>query len=184
MILAASSLSFASDDLRLSEIMYHPVELPAFDSNGAPVLDLSEDVHEFIELYNAGTNTISLLGWQLSGGISFDFPSGASIAPGGFIVVAKNPAQLAAVSQYGLSTNQLLGPFSGHLGNSGDMIRVQNNLGQVVDDVSYSSAFPWAVAANALGAGDEWTGLNPADYQYRGRSLERVSLLLAGQRPG
>jgi hypothetical protein len=165
----------ASDDIVLSEVMYHPVEQPAFDSNGVPVLDLSEDVHEFIELYNPGTNTVNLVGWHLAGGISFDFPAGATVAPGGFIVVAKNPAQLAAVSQYGLSTNDMLGPYSGHLGNSGDTIRVQNNLGQVVDDVSYSSSFPWAIGANALGAGDEWTGLNSANYQYRGRSLERVS---------
>ena len=40
-----------------NEIMYHPVEREAFDANGSPALDLSEDVHEFIELFNAGPTT-------------------------------------------------------------------------------------------------------------------------------
>jgi fibronectin type 3 domain-containing protein len=165
----------AADTLLLSEIMYHPVELPAFDSSGVPVLDLSEDVHEFVELYNAGTNGINLAGWKLTGGISFDFPSGATVGPGQFIVVAKNPVQLAAVAEYGLTTNEILGPYSGRLANDGDTVRVKNNLSQIVDDITYSPNFPWAIGANALGASDDWTGLNSADYQYRGRSLERVS---------
>ena len=31
----------ASGEILLSEIMYHPVERPAFDSNGVPVLDVT-----------------------------------------------------------------------------------------------------------------------------------------------
>ena len=34
--------------------MYHPVEEPAFNADGTPVLDLYEDVHEFVEIYNPG----------------------------------------------------------------------------------------------------------------------------------
>src|SRR5262245_34765771 len=76
----------------LSEIMYHPVEVPAFAADGTPLLDLSSDVHEFVELVNPGTNAISLNSWRLSGGIDFIFPAGASVQPRGFVVVAKNPA--------------------------------------------------------------------------------------------
>ncbi len=159
----------------ISEILYHPVELAAFDSNGAPVLDLSGDVHEFIELHNPSAVAVSLEGWRLGGGVSFDFPASVTIQPGGFVIIASDPAQLAAVAQYGLTTNQILGPYSGQLGNSGDSIRLRDPSGQVVESVSYSSSFPWAIGADALGADDEWTGLNSANFQYRGRSLERVS---------
>ena len=38
----------AQDRLLISEIMYHPVERPAFDTNGVPLLDISDDVHEFV----------------------------------------------------------------------------------------------------------------------------------------
>jgi hypothetical protein len=159
----------------ISEIMYHPVEKEAFDTNGAPVLDLSDDVHEFLELHNTGASPVNLTGWRLSGGIAFDFPAGASITGGGFLVIAKNPARLAAIPQYGLSTNQILGPYSGQLGNEGDTIRLRDAADVFADSVSYSPEFPWAISADALGAGEDWTGLNSYDYQYRGRSLERVS---------
>src|SRR6266536_3831990 len=58
----------------LSEILYHPVEQAAFDANGAPLLDLSSDVYEFVELHNASASAVPLDGWRLSGGISFDLP--------------------------------------------------------------------------------------------------------------
>jgi hypothetical protein len=165
----------ADQRLLLSEIHYHPVERAAFDTNGAPVLDISDDVHEFVELHNAGTNAVNLNGWSLSGGIAFNFPTGITVPPGGFVVIAKNPARLAAIAQYGLTTNQILGPYSGQLGNDGDVVRVKDSFGDVVDSVAYSPASPWAIGADGLGADDEWTSINSDLHQYRGRSLERVS---------
>ena len=167
----------------ISEIMYHPVERPAFNADGSPVLDLSKDVHEFIELHNPGTNAVSLNRWRLSGAISYRFPSNSVIEPGGFLVVAKNPARLAAVPQYQLSAATLLGPFSGQLGNHRDTIRVRGQSDQVVDEVSYQAGFPWPISADALGAEDEFTGLDSSQYQYRGRSLERVSFTHSANDP-
>lgn len=167
--------SSAGAQVFISELLYHPVEKEAFDTNGAPVLDISDDVHEFLELHNAGAATVNLSGWRLSGGIAFDFPAGAMIPAGGYLVIAKNPARLAAIPQYGLNTNQIFGPYSGQLGNDGDTVRLRNAADDLADSVSYSPAFPWAISADALGAGDDWTGLNSYNYQYRGRSLERVS---------
>lgn len=165
----------AQDTIFLSEILYHPVEEPTFDTQGKPTLDLSEDVHEFVELHNAGAETVDLGGWSLSGGISFDFPPGFTLARGAFVVVARDPVRLAAVSQYALRTNEIAGPYTGRLGNRGDTVRLKNKAGKLVDGVSYSAGFPWAIGADGLGAGDDWTGLKSVSYQYRGRSLERVS---------
>lgn len=173
-ILAAAPLSSLAQ-VKISELMYHPVEKAVFLTNGAPVLDLSDDVHEFIELHNPGATTVALSNWRLSGGLSYEFPAGTTISAGGYVVVAKDPARLAAVPQYGLTTNQLLGPYDGQLSNQGDQVRLRNELGEVIDAVSYSAGFPWAISADGLGADDEWTGLNSLNYQYRGRSLERVS---------
>lgn len=159
----------------ITEIMYHPVEEPAFNQDGSPVLDLSEDVHEFVELHNAGNESVVLTGWRLAGGIAYAFPTNAIIAPGEFLVVAKQPGQLRNVAAYRLSTATVLGPYDGQLGNDNDTIRLRDASDQTVDAVSYSARFPWAIGADALGADDEWTGLKSSDYQYRGRSLERVS---------
>src|SRR4030095_6035570 len=66
----------------ISEIMYHPLEEPAFNANGSPVLELYEEVHEFVEIHNPGPSALDLTGWKLSGGISFSFPPGSDIQPG------------------------------------------------------------------------------------------------------
>src|SRR2546428_13151516 len=79
-----------------SEIMYHPVERAAFDDKGVPTLDLSDDVHEFIELHNTSGVAVSLERWRLSGGISFGFPPGTAPQAGGFVFIAKNPARVAS----------------------------------------------------------------------------------------
>ena len=52
-----------------------------------------------------------------------------------------------------------------------------------MDSVSYSSGFPWPISANALGADEEWTGINQLEHQYRGRSLERVSATASSNDP-
>ncbi len=160
----------------INEIHYHPVEEPAFNADGSPVMDLYHDVHEFLELFNPGTEAVSLQGWELAGGIEYHFSSNAVIQPKQFLVIAKNPARLAAVAAYGLTAGDLLGPYDGQLGNNNDTIRLRDANHDPVDAVSYSGAFPWAISADALGAGPDFTGLDPADHQYRGRSLERVSI--------
>lgn len=164
----------ASAQVVVSEIHYHPVEEAAFDSttNFTPVLDLSEDVHEFVEIHNAGAAPVDLSGWTLSGGIDFTFPAGTSIPAGGFKVVAKNVARLQTV--YAISG--VLGPYAGKLSNSSDTVRLKNAADATVDAVTYSSSFPWPESADALGANDRFTGLVSADYQYKGRSLQRVSV--------
>src|SRR5204862_5309446 len=67
-------------DVVINEIMYHPVS----ESNN----------DEYIELYNRGTNTISLADWRVRGGIDLNLPSNAAIGPGGYVVVAGNITNL------------------------------------------------------------------------------------------
>ena len=163
-----------SAQIVVSEIHYHPVEEPAFNADGTPFLDLSEDVHEFLELQNTAATPVGLNGWTLGGGIKYAFPTNTTVAAGSFLVIAKNPARLATV--YGLVPATVLGPYTGTLGNSGDTVRVSDASGQSVDAVTYSAQFPWPGAADALGASDRFTGLTSSNYQYKGRSLQRVSV--------
>ena len=46
----------------LTEIHYHPVEVPAFNSDGTPYLNLTNDVHEFVEIQNTSASTVDLSG--------------------------------------------------------------------------------------------------------------------------
>lgn len=183
-VIAAALLGCAVDasaQVVVSEIHYHPVEEPAFDNttNYNPVLDLSDDVHEFVEIQNTGASTVDLSGWTLSGAVDFTFPSGTSIPAGGYKVVAKNVSRLQTV----YTISGVLGPYSGKLSNSGDTVRLRNAAAATVDSVTYSSSFPWAQSADALGAQDRFTGLSSASYQYKGRSLQRVSTTSSSNEP-
>lgn len=170
----------------VNEIHYNPVERPAFDANGNPVFqgtstpaDFTDDVHEFVELYNPTAAPVALDGWRLEGGVEYTFPASTSIAAGGYLVVAKNPARIQTV--YAITGVQ--GPYSGKLGNGGDTVRLVTPVNAVSDAVTYESNFPWAISANKLGASDDFTLLNSANYQYKGRSLQRVSATAASNDP-
>ncbi len=93
---------------------------------GAPALDLSDDVHEFLEIQNAGAVEVSLAGWELAGGADFTFPAGAALPAGDFTVIAKNPARISAV--YGLPQSSIYDPYSGKLGNDGDTVSVRTAM--------------------------------------------------------
>ena len=179
-VLCVASRSTASQVV-ISEIHYHPVEEPAFNADATPFLTLTNDVHEFVEIQNTGAGSVDLGGWTLSGGISFAFPPGAVISGGAFRVIARNPSRLATV--YGLSVSNLMGPYTGVLGNASDTIRLRDSAGTTIDAVTYDAQFPWAQSADALGAQDRFTGLFSTNYQYKGRSLQRVSTSWASSDP-
>lgn len=152
----------------ISEVMYHPVKEEA-----------DEDFHEFVEIYNRGAAAVSLRGWKLeaTGGMTFTFPDDARIEPKQYRVIAKDPKKLAAV--YGLMEATLLGPYKGELDNGGATVALKNAAGATVDSLRYDDKAPWPISADALGVKEDW--LPRADqpilkHQYRGRSLERISV--------
>ena len=151
----------------ISEVLYHPVQE-----------DSLEDVHEFVEIHSEEAQVISTEGWRLSGGIDFHFPKGSTIQPGAYLVIAKDPARLAAVTEYGLEAASLLGPYDRTLDNGGDKVALVGVDGQGIDSLDYDDDAPWPAGADALGAQDDWLApeLLPLEkHRYRGISLERVS---------
>ena len=182
---AAASQSFTTTaattrSVVLNEIHYHPVELPAFDVSGNPVVTLAEEQHEFLEIKNVTGSPITLTGWKISSGVDYLFTAGTVIPAGGHLVIAKNPTRLQTV--YAGLTG-VLGPFTGTLKNSGDTVALKDQNGTTVDTVNYDRAFPWPNSPDALGGGDDFTLLNSATYQYKGRSLQRVSANAEGNDP-
>ncbi len=188
----------------INEIHYHPTEVTVFDGSnqairtfdvsGNPIFsdtqtaaDYSDDVHEFIEIYNAGAAAVDLSGWRFSTGVLYTFPNGTSIPVGGYKVIAKNVSRIQSV--YGITG--VLGPFLNtgtpalqtKLSNNGDTLTLMNAANTAVDSVSYSSRFPWAQSADGLGVAQDWLGFDPLTYQYKGRSLQRVSVSASSNAP-
>ena len=129
------------DSIVINEIMYHhqPVTLPTGTTN---------DPEEWIELLNRSTSPVDLSGWQIRGGIDFNFAPGTILQPGAFLVVSNNPTALASRFP-GLTA---IGPFSGSLSNSSDSIRLEDAVGNTADEVAYHSAGRWDSRADGSGA--------------------------------
>jgi len=124
--------AFSQDNVILNEIHYDPdVE--------------SEDV-EFVELFNRGTNTVQLDGWDLSDAVVFSFPAGTMLPPSGYLVVAQDPAEFQA--KFGF---QPLGPWEGRLDNFGEEVELRDATGDVVDRVDYQIGFPWPIVGDPPG---------------------------------
>ena len=136
-LLALSLLySTARGEIVINEVHYNP------EQRGQPL--------EFIELFNSGDTTIDLTGWRFDRGITFTFPDGTKLAPAGYLVVAESPEALQKHYQ-----QSALGPWEGRLSNRGERLTLVNNLGKKVDEVEYSTGFPWPSAAAGGGASME-----------------------------
>jgi hypothetical protein len=110
---------------------------------------------EFIELHNPSTSPKDLSNWRLSSAIDFTFPANTTILPGGYLVIAEDPATLQ--STLGVTA---LGPFQGSLNSSGETVRLRDASDVVIDEVDYKVGFPWPVASDGGGASIEL--INPS----------------------
>src|SRR6185436_12337739 len=81
----------ATPPLAITEIMYHP-PAPSAGTNVAGDF-------EFIELKNVGAQSLNLLGFRFTAGITFTFTATNAITnlnPGQYVVLVKNPGAFAA----------------------------------------------------------------------------------------
>jgi len=128
------------DEIVINEIMYHhqPSHEPFTESN-----------EEWIELYNRGSGTVDLAGWELDDAIGFDFPSNTLLGTGDFLVVAKDTN--AFLSVFPAVTN-VIGDYSGRLGDGGDRIVLRDATGNPADVVRYYDGHPWPEFADGDGS--------------------------------
>jgi len=146
----------SSRNIVINEIMYNP-------SSG-------NDLDEFIELTNIGSTPISLDGWAFTKGIDFTF-SPITLSPGGFLVIAADTATFEAT--YGVIPN-VIGGWTGKLSNSGERIKLVDQTGDQIDEVSYYDQGDWAVRQRVTVNGEPgWDWSSDADGS--GSSLELIN---------
>ncbi len=121
--------------LIISEIMYHP---PAWGGTGNL---------QFVEIFNTEPVPNAIGGYRLAGDIAYTFPMDTVLEPREFMVVAADPAALAAYHGIG----NVAGPFTGNLPNSGGQIVLRNREDALLLEVNYQDDAPWPVAADGFG---------------------------------
>ncbi len=121
-------------DIVINEIMYNP----------SPITDAAG---EYIEFYNSGTSAVNLIGY-FSEAITYYQESNYVLKAGGYAVVAKNPEALVASNQF--ATN-VIGKFTGSLGNGGETVNLNDASSNLADTVTYDDSSPWPTEADGHG---------------------------------
>ncbi|MGO8678429.1 MAG: lamin tail domain-containing protein [Limisphaerales bacterium] len=143
----------------INELMYDPIS--------------GNDDDQYIELYNRGTNTVSLANWQFTAGVNFTFPPGVVLAPDGYLVVAANLTNLLA-KYPNLNSGNTVGNYGAKLSHKGERVAlampqvfttasaqgvVTNSMYVVQDEVSYGTGGRWGQWAH--GGGSSLELVNP-----------------------
>lgn len=116
--------------LVISRIDYNPGEDETFPE---------ADDQEFIEITNAGTQTVDLSGVYISElGISYQFPFGAEIGGGEKLYLASNPEIFEA--KHGIVP---MGQFARNMSNKSLVLELSDAMGNVIDSVEYFDSEPW-----------------------------------------
>ncbi|MCH8044628.1 MAG: lamin tail domain-containing protein [Planctomycetes bacterium] len=107
--------------------------------------DVKTQLVEFVELYNAGDESAELTGWRISDGVQFEFPAGASIPAGGYLVIAQDP--LAFNAKFGRTA---FGPYLGKLSSRGEKVEISDASNVRQDIVDYKLGFPWPTVGDRI----------------------------------
>jgi len=118
----------------INEIMSDP---PSDERNG-----------EFIELFNRGNEAVDLSGWEFVEGIDFTFAEGTIMAPGSYLVVAANKDWI----NENYTGVQVIGNFRNNLANEGELLRLEDQSGNLADEVNYKVGGDWPHWTNGDGS--------------------------------
>ncbi|HET7624048.1 MAG TPA: lamin tail domain-containing protein, partial [Verrucomicrobiae bacterium] len=102
---------------------------------------------DFVELFNAhSTDTFDLSGWRVDG-LNYIFPAGSILAPGNFLVLAKNKYDFATALG---GTNVVFDQFDEPMNSGGGTLTVikPGAPDEIVDRVRYENAPPWPETTN------------------------------------
>jgi hypothetical protein len=113
-----------------------------------PARPFRESPEAWVEILNRSTHPVNLTGWRLDEGIDYRFPSNQVMAPGGFLVVAKDVEFVRALHP---SIN-VLGPFTNRLSKATDYIVLKDPGNNPASEVRYYDDGRWPDRADGGGS--------------------------------
>jgi len=115
-----------------------------------------DDVTEFVELWNAGSETINISGWFFSNGFDYAFETGITVPAGEFIVVARYTNEFADAYP---DVDNVYGPFENgtKLSNKGELLTLCDSNKNFICSFTYDDKDPWPEKADGDGPSLELT---------------------------
>ena len=130
-----SNMSELRESLRISELMYNPVD---------------GDDFEFIELINVGSTALDLTGARFTNGITYAF--GPILLQGGRrIVLVKDLASFATIYNTN-GMNIAAGSFAGKLDNGGETLTLVDAQDELIFSFTYDDEGDWPERADGFGS--------------------------------
>ncbi len=114
----------------INEIHYNPATSQGSDSD-----------YEFLELVNTSIQALPLEGLSFSQGISHIFVVGDTLPANGYLVLAQSQNSYSGSVEWS----------SGNLKNTGEVIKLLDADGRLVDFIEYKPGAPWPKAADGQG---------------------------------
>ncbi|HTD68326.1 MAG TPA: lamin tail domain-containing protein, partial [Candidatus Limnocylindria bacterium] len=151
----------------INELMFDPIS--------------GDEDDDYIELYNRGASTVNLGRWQFTAGVDYTFPANTLIAPGSYVVVAKNRNRMLA-NYANLNATNVFGNFDGSLRNNGERLALSmpdeiittngavlatNTLYIVVNEVGYGRGGRWGQWSHGGGSSLELIDSNSDNRQVQ-----------------
>ena len=133
-----SASSSGSAEIVINEINYNSAE--DFDSG------------DWIELYNPGEQEVDIGGWYFSDSDDshkFIFAAGTVIDSGSYLVLVENESAFTTCFP---EVQNYTAAMDFGLSGSGELIRLVNNSGQIIDSLKYDDEVPWPVEPDGDGA--------------------------------
>jgi hypothetical protein len=124
--------SYTGTDLMITEV-YH-----SQPSGGIQDID-------YFELYNSGSNPLTLAGMEITSGVEFIIDSNLIIPAGGYLVFVEN------IDSFNLafpSVTNVIEYDNGSLSGGGETITLSNTIGGEVASVDYETSAPWPAYSN------------------------------------
>jgi hypothetical protein len=155
------TLGFANSGPRVGPLVISEVQY-----NSEETIDLDE--LEFVEIFNPSSVVVNLANWRIRGGIDFEFPETAELAPQGVLVIV--PFDVTDLEKLGVfharygidATVEIVGGYTGVLDNGGETIRLERPdeppqlepdfIPHLLEDgVVYEDDPPWPAGADGNG---------------------------------
>ncbi|MCF8378138.1 MAG: lamin tail domain-containing protein [Bacteroidales bacterium] len=109
------------------------------------------DSKDWVEFYNPQSYTMDISGWEFKDSDDahvFEFPPNTTIEPNGYLVLSRDTATF---SSFYPDVENLVGDLDFGLSSNGELIRLFDSTGVMIDTVNYGVDTPWPPEPNGSG---------------------------------